>query len=586
MRVLLNSDKTIGAVNPRTNNATMFGGVSIAVPLDNSLCFKPEKSYKFFIRNIIKTPEYDTIPVFSGFCVLIRRKLIDKIGLLDEIYDSGYFDDNDMAMRINEHGYKCVVSNRAFVVHFGSKSFSDHYRIHRSNINQKIFLKRYPEYFDFISEYPHSLYTLLPQKIHPLKRGAHILERSLRYGNERGYLKAARLASKKIIEKTIGKKQAVKRKPIVQVWFHEITNTGAPLVMVDVINEWKKDDSFPNNIEYYYPAHTTLIDEAMLNFVSHDIYPIIKSSIDVEFMKGDIVVLNSAVPDWIYEKVFANLHTGIIEHAYLYIHENADLYLVQHIGALLRNNKKLLDDNKITIYNPSQATVDTWKKKCGIDSNIHVMSGRVKYDQRMFKEKGISDFKKINFVSAGSSVSRKGYMNTIHAFIAFYNAFYKKSPSIYRDFSFNIWGFSGDDYFYNDFIENEVKSLNDRIKLIPKTISMDAVYDFYIKNNFNITYSIDETYSMVTMENMSFGYPIIRSEVPGMKEQLKVGKNGWFVPTTDWWKLVETIEEVLNKTKTSDVKLKEMSDESIKIARKQYNKPYRFIDDYKNDIKK
>lgn len=584
MRELLNSNKTIGAVNPRTNNATMFGGVSIAVPLDNSLCLKPEKSYRLFRRNTVNTPEYETIPVFSGFCVLIRRKIIDKIGLLDEAYDSGYYDDNDMAMRINAHGYQCVVSNRAFVVHFGSKSFSDHYRIHRSNVNQKIFIKRYPDYFDFINKYPHSLYTLQPKRTHPLKRTAHILERGLRYGNERGYRNAVKLASKKVIEKTLGKRQVANRKPQVQVWFHEITNTGAPLVMLDVINEWKKDKSFPDNIEYFYPIHTNINDEAMLNFISHDIYPVVKSNVDIEFVKGDVVVLNSALPDWVYEKVFANLQSGIIKHAYFYIHENADLYLVKHIGILLRNNKKLLDDKKITIYNPSQATVETWKNKCNIDSNIFVMSGRVKYDARMFKKRPIDDFDKINFVSAGSSVPRKGYMNTVHAFIAFYNAFYKNSPSTYRDFSFNIWGFSGDDYFYNDFIENEAKGLSDRIRLIPKTVSMDAVYDFYENNNFNITYSIDETYSMVTMENMSFGYPIIRSEVPGMSEQLKVGKNGWFVPTTDWWQLVQTIEEVLNKSKTSNEKLKAMSDESIKIAYKQYNRPYRFIEDYKNDI--
>lgn len=584
LRGLLNKNKELGAVNPSTNNATMFGGVSISVPLDASLAKKPKKSYKLFQKNINLTEPHTIIPVISGFCVLIRREVIDKIGLLDEVYGKGYFDDNDMAMRINQLGYKCAVSNRAFAVHLGSTSFSDEYRIHRSAVNQKIFLERYPEYFDFINKYPEVIYTPAQKKIPLILRLSELSVKVLRYGSERGYKSLLRRSAALVLAKLFGTKMSV-RGPVVQVWFHEVSNTGAPLVMVDLIREWKKDPSFPGSIEYFYPAHAKVDDDAMLQFMDDGIIPAVKTPFDTNFINGDVVILNSALPAWVYKKVLTGVRAGTVRHAYLYIHENNDISIIRDIKELLIINKDLVDCGLVTIYNPSQATVDGWKKSVGFTNNIHVMSGRVKFDERMFKERAEKDFDKINFVSSGSSVPRKGYLSTVYAIICFYNSYYIKEPSRYRNFSLNIWGIGEDDYFYNDFIRSAAQGLGNKIKLIPKTQSLDAVYDFFTKNNFNITYSIDETYSMVTMENMSFGYPIIRSEVPGLKEQLKPGVNGWFAPITDWWKLVEAIEEVLNKEKTSNAKLKTMSDESIKIARKQYDKPYRLINDYKQDVK-
>jgi GT2 family glycosyltransferase len=585
LRELLHRHKELGAVNPRTNNATMFGGVSISVPLDASLAKRPKKAYRLFQKNIKSTDAHTVIPVMSGFCVLIRRSIIDKIGLLDEVYGKGYFDDNDMAMRINKLGYKCAVSNRAFVVHLGSTSFSDEYRIHRSAINQRIFLERYPDYFDFISKYPEVIYAPGHKKSSIVLRFAELLVKFLRYGSDQGYIKLLSRAYQLVASRLFGAKISV-RMPMVQVWFHEISNTGAPLVMIDLIREWRKDLSFPENIGYFYPVHTKVDDDAMLQFMEDGITPAGKTSLDTNFAKGDVIILNSALPAWVYEKVLASLRAGIVKHAYFYIHENNDLFLVRHIDTLLKRNNDLINKDLITIYNPSQATVDGWKASVRLTKNIHVMSGRVKFDERMFKERSEKDFDSINFVSSGSSVPRKGYLSTVYAIICFYNSYYINDPSKYRNFSLNIWGIGEDDYFYNDFVRSAAKGLSSKIKLIPKTQSLGAVYDFFTKNNFNITYSIDETYSMVTMENMSFGYPIIRSEAPGMKEQLIPGVNGWLAPITDWWCLVEAIEEALNRDKTSNAKLKSMSDESIKIARKQFNKPYRLIDDYKQNVKK
>jgi GT2 family glycosyltransferase len=60
----------------------------------------------------------------SGFCMLIRRSLINELGLLDEVYEGGYGADTDYCRRAWKAGYRCIRCHDAFVFHFGSRSFS------------------------------------------------------------------------------------------------------------------------------------------------------------------------------------------------------------------------------------------------------------------------------------------------------------------------------------------------------------------------------------------------------------------------------------------------------------------------------
>jgi len=59
-----------------------------------------------------------------GFCMLIKRKVIDEIGAFDEIYGMGNFDDTDFSRRAVRSGYKCVRSCGAYVYHRENTSFN------------------------------------------------------------------------------------------------------------------------------------------------------------------------------------------------------------------------------------------------------------------------------------------------------------------------------------------------------------------------------------------------------------------------------------------------------------------------------
>jgi GT2 family glycosyltransferase len=58
-----------------------------------------------------------------GFCMAIDRKVIDRIGLLDECFGIGCFEDDDYTLRSLEAGFRVVIARDAFVHHFGSRSF-------------------------------------------------------------------------------------------------------------------------------------------------------------------------------------------------------------------------------------------------------------------------------------------------------------------------------------------------------------------------------------------------------------------------------------------------------------------------------
>jgi len=58
-----------------------------------------------------------------GFCLLIRREVIDKIGLLDEQFGVGCFEDDDYCRRAVQAGYRAVIARDAFVHHFGGRTF-------------------------------------------------------------------------------------------------------------------------------------------------------------------------------------------------------------------------------------------------------------------------------------------------------------------------------------------------------------------------------------------------------------------------------------------------------------------------------
>jgi GT2 family glycosyltransferase/2-polyprenyl-3-methyl-5-hydroxy-6-metoxy-1,4-benzoquinol methylase len=58
-----------------------------------------------------------------GLCLLIKREVINTIGMLDERFGLGFFDDDDLSLRARQAGYKILIAQDVFIHHFGSRTF-------------------------------------------------------------------------------------------------------------------------------------------------------------------------------------------------------------------------------------------------------------------------------------------------------------------------------------------------------------------------------------------------------------------------------------------------------------------------------
>jgi GT2 family glycosyltransferase/tetratricopeptide (TPR) repeat protein/2-polyprenyl-3-methyl-5-hydroxy-6-metoxy-1,4-benzoquinol methylase len=58
-----------------------------------------------------------------GFCLLVRREVIERVGLLDEQFGIGNFEDDDFCRRAIAAGFRAEIAVDAFVHHFGHATF-------------------------------------------------------------------------------------------------------------------------------------------------------------------------------------------------------------------------------------------------------------------------------------------------------------------------------------------------------------------------------------------------------------------------------------------------------------------------------
>jgi GT2 family glycosyltransferase len=97
-------------------------------------------------------------PTNIGFAMLMRRKVLDRVGLLDgEALTRGYNEEVDWCLRARAAGFRHMLATGVFVAHKGSASFGPEKQL-RVRQNRAVIAARYPryyaEYFDFLRRDP------------------------------------------------------------------------------------------------------------------------------------------------------------------------------------------------------------------------------------------------------------------------------------------------------------------------------------------------------------------------------------------------------------------------------------------------
>lgn len=116
------SNDYIATATALTNNGTIASvpnfGVDNDLPKNMTL-----EQYAKMIEDI-SLKRYPELTTGNGFCMYIKRNVIEEIGLFDDItFEKGYGEENDFCYRALDHGYTNVLCDDTFIYHKGTQSF-------------------------------------------------------------------------------------------------------------------------------------------------------------------------------------------------------------------------------------------------------------------------------------------------------------------------------------------------------------------------------------------------------------------------------------------------------------------------------
>jgi GT2 family glycosyltransferase len=131
MMTCLYSAEDIGIVGPLTNYAS--GRQQVNMPFTSL----DEMAGQLNEPDAGKWLHTDRI---VGLCFLFKRELMEQIGLLDERFSPGHYEDDDYCYRARNAGYKLMIAGDVFIFHHGSASFG---RQDESALKQLIENKRH-----------------------------------------------------------------------------------------------------------------------------------------------------------------------------------------------------------------------------------------------------------------------------------------------------------------------------------------------------------------------------------------------------------------------------------------------------------
>jgi len=111
----LYDDSANGLVGPVSNNVSGEQQIPVTYTDLTSL-----DGFAWDCRSNRQLTETDRL---IGFCMLFRREVMDRVGLLDERFEIGCFEDDDFCRRARNAGFRALIASHVFVYHFGSATF-------------------------------------------------------------------------------------------------------------------------------------------------------------------------------------------------------------------------------------------------------------------------------------------------------------------------------------------------------------------------------------------------------------------------------------------------------------------------------
>lgn len=122
LKSALYSSRDVGIVGPVTNYASGRQQVEVSYGSIAEFQAAAERA------NVPDPGKWRETKRLVGLCLLFKREVLDRVGLLDERFSPGHYEDDDFCMRARLWGYRLLIAGDCLVHHEGSASFKEVYR--------------------------------------------------------------------------------------------------------------------------------------------------------------------------------------------------------------------------------------------------------------------------------------------------------------------------------------------------------------------------------------------------------------------------------------------------------------------------
>lgn len=158
LRVLYQSEQTgmVGPVSNYVSGAQMlpdtYQTLEEMEPFAEAYCEREKHKTKRVLRLV-------------GFCLLVKRDVIEEIGPFDERFGYGSFEDDDLCLRALQKGYSLEIALDAFVHHHGHATFTANQDININDLymeNRQRFTEKWGTDFTYFTHPRPEIAALVP----------------------------------------------------------------------------------------------------------------------------------------------------------------------------------------------------------------------------------------------------------------------------------------------------------------------------------------------------------------------------------------------------------------------------------------
>ncbi len=138
LRMALYENEKIGAAGSCSN----YAGNGQQIEVEFTL---PDEYLQYGASvNVPMREPYEERVRLSGFAMLVRSDVWKATGGMDEDFAPGYFEDDDLSMKILKAGYRLLYCRNSFIYHAGSQSFAKNPDVEQIIIDHyQLFIKKY-----------------------------------------------------------------------------------------------------------------------------------------------------------------------------------------------------------------------------------------------------------------------------------------------------------------------------------------------------------------------------------------------------------------------------------------------------------